>query len=87
VTAAKKHGRKLELPTKTEHVDVACPICGARAQAKVVLVVVPVMGTCSWLQMPDGWAHVLPLNWLDCRRLANGLARCPACIPKPAEVK
>jgi len=37
----------------------------------------------SWLQMPAGWAHSLPLNWFECRGLASGLARCPDCVPKP----
>lgn len=40
----------------------------------------------TWLQMPAGWAHSLPLNWFECRGLASGLARCPDCVPKPTQV-
>jgi hypothetical protein len=90
MAAKKKTTSKITLPTDLELVDVMCPVCGARDQAKLIRVTIPgvtgpVFGTCMWLQMPAGWAHTLPLNWIDCRRLAHGLARCPRCVPKPVE--
>lgn len=88
-------------PVTREDVPVRCPVCGKTDMAKVVTVkMMQPTGTSMlrssgqvesvgmqfvWLQMPNGWAHPLPMHWFDCKSLASGLARCPDCLPKSGE--
>lgn len=102
----------ISFPTEEQTIEVACPCCSARAQAKVLTVSVhnvagmgraqyaPTPGveanpgilataeqqtqmSFTWLVMPDGWAHALPLTWFETRGLKSGLARCPLHVPRP----